>query len=456
MYAALCSLNKVVFLNLDKEKLDLLVSYKYEIECAEIKLIQQVATDPVIYCGSGRILQKKDGFIHVELYHIFKDHSKEIFPNVGISSPGKIISQEQYFKLEAIDMSGNLWESENISIDGGRFKLPSVGCVIKTVVRTIKNIKNRSHDSKSKYMMLVVSGKYFIPTNHSEDLPNGGFIMNTCKLTLFDSVNVELIDYKEYLSIHINDNREGIEDNFKQRLIEALCICFGRIVNDIYYFLSEGNSITTVLSSASVNFPNKEIVSPIKHSQPWEIEQFKSFIEKYLTFFPKENSSFFGYWHKINRSWQSGIENAALSITTSIEGVTKNYFIEYGKADEEILQQADHAKEIIKNIEIGDRIKNRIMSSIGGVKSSTPKNALYKLAANGKIDKELIKYWSSLRNKSAHSDNLDSSTEELQKYIDEIYIVTGLFHQLLLILIKYDKEYIDFTKSGWSDGKIPA
>jgi len=109
--------------DLNEQKLELLLANQFEIDCIEIELKQQKDDDPIIYSGSGSITQKPDGNLHLKLYHAFNDISKELMPKLGNTMPGKIIGKDEYFSMEAVDMSGNIWTAKDISVSNG-FSLP--------------------------------------------------------------------------------------------------------------------------------------------------------------------------------------------------------------------------------------------------------------------------------------------------------------------------------------------
>ena len=91
--------------------------------------------------------------------------------------------------------------------------------------------------------------------------------------------------------------------------------------------------------------------------------------------------------------------------------------------DKEITQQANEAKQKLNNIDIGKRIKDRLLSSIGDLLQNTsPKGALYQMAQDGLLSEEMVAEWQKLRNKSVHPDNLNEDPRTLQKYIDQIYL----------------------------------
>jgi hypothetical protein len=197
------------------------------------------------------------------------------------------------------------------------------------------------------------------------------------------------------------------------------------------------------------------VAEPMPHSSPYHVAPVKEFIEKYLLVVTAPYAELYGFWHKINRAWQGGIENAALATTVAIEGITKTYFKEYGLPDDDFVSQANAALEPIKKLEIGDRIRERILASIGQAKNSNPKSALFKLAVDGYFNKDLVKEWVALRNMSAHADKLDP--DEVQKYIDKVYKCLLLFYSLIFILLDYENLYNDFSRDGWPEAlfKIP-
>jgi hypothetical protein len=208
---------------------------------------------------------------------------------------------------------------------------------------------------------------------------------------------------------------------------------------------------TVKIRSVNINFSNKALTPPIKCNTTSDIESFSSFIEQYQLSIPKINSDLFGFWHKINRAWQSGISNSALSIVVAIEGILKGYFGKYGVHDTEILKQAENVKLQIKDLKLDKRIRDRLFSNIGQLKSPSPKNALFEMASRGFFPSKLVDEWVSLRNKSAHADTVEPDDEVLQAYIDQIYSCLTLFYLLVFQIIGYQGKFIDFSQRGWPE-----
>ncbi|MHA3053775.1 hypothetical protein E0H77_08395 [Acinetobacter sp. ANC 4633] len=441
-------------MNIDNKKLDALLSNEFEIDCIMIELTQQTESNPIIYKGAGSLTQKSDGNFYVKLYHAFNDISKEIMPTFGNSISGKIIGKDAFFSMEALDISGNIWTATDIQVSNN-FSIPATGKVVNSYIKNLKCVTDITStiDQKASFLFFVISGNFKIPLNKWEDTIGGGKALNTCQFSI-DGKNIEIKDNKNCLFINIEDPLGEIDFSYQERFLEALSIITGKLCPVLLSILHSNNHKILNINSIPNSLSNKPLVSLLKHQSPWDLPNFQDFLYKYLISFHKEYDIFFGYWHKVNRAWQGSLENTALALCVAIEGVVKNYYKEFGLPDDEIILQAKEARDLIKKLDLKERIKNRIMSTLGQINSSNTKNALYELFKLGKIDKELIEAWVSLRNKAAHADNLNDDMLEIQKYLDDFYKVQNLFNLLLLLKIGYSGKYQDLAKLGWEESTM--
>ena len=53
---------------------------------------------------------------------------------------GKIISEENYFTLEGMDVSGNIWTSKNVWVNG-TISFPAAGKVINTSLNEVTHVE---------------------------------------------------------------------------------------------------------------------------------------------------------------------------------------------------------------------------------------------------------------------------------------------------------------------------
>jgi hypothetical protein len=179
---------------------------------------------------------------------------------------------------------------------------------------------------------------------------------------------------------------------------------------------------------------------------------------RYMTRIQEPYSALFGFWHKVLQGWQGSVEIQALALSVSIEGLISSYFEKYGASDNDMLEQSKKAKDAIKSLDIGERIKNRLLSNIGEVKRPNTKTALFAIAKHGLFDKSQVDTWVSLRNKSAHPDYPELDTSGFQQLLDQIYCCLSLFYKLIFIITHYEGVFRDSSLEGWPDKEfiVPA
>lgn len=442
-------------MDFNKETIDKFISNSFEIDCIDIRLTQKKDRDPIIYTGPGTIYQDEHGILQLKLYSKLSDIQKELSHQFKHHIPGKIIASDNYFTLKATDMSGNEWVADNIWVSAN-VSFPAAGLVIKSKLYEIENIelnKARSNTEKN-YLFIIVPGQYKIPCNKKEDLPNGGWRLNRAVFPA-NEIDFEFRKYDNYLIIYANSKTENLGKDAYIKLIEALSIMTGFIIRPVVIKNTQKDIDLLKIKSVNNSFANKEFLFPFKHCAPADLKSFTCFLEKYLINIKTPFSDLFGFWHKINRAWQGSIKNSSLSLGVAIEGIAKSYFREPGLPDKEIVQQAKEAKQLIEDGDLGKRIKDRLLSSIGGLlKNTSPKVALYQIAQNGLLNKAMADEWVKLRNKSVHPDKMNQDPIAIQKYIDQIDTCIALFYRLLFIIIKYEGSYIDYSERGWPEKKF--
>jgi len=442
-------------LNFNKETIDKFISNSFEIDCIDIRLTQKKDKDPIKYTGPGTIYQDEHGVLRLKLYSKINDIKKELSHQFKHYIPGKIIARDNFFTLKATDMSGNEWVADNIWIYVNAS--PHIaGLVIKSKLDEIKTIelnKARSNTEKN-YLFIIVPGQYKIPCNKAEVLANGGWLLNRA-VFLANEIDFEFKKYDDYLIIYANAKTENFDKDVYLKLIEALSIFTGFIVRPIVVRNTQKDKKILKIKSVNNSFANKELSPPFKRFSKTEFKSFTCFLEKYLANIEVPFSVLFGFWLKINRAWQAGIENSSLSISVAIEGILKSYFGKLGLPDKKILQQAEEAKKLIEDSDLGKRIKGRLYGSIGLLKKTSPKGALKQMVQKKKwLNKAMMNEWKELRGKSVHPVKMNQDPIAIQKYIDQIDTCLALFYRLIFIIIKYEGSYIDYSERGWPEKKF--
>lgn len=436
-------------MNFNLETIEKFISNTFEIDCIDICLTQKIEKEPIVYTGPGTIYQDEHGELQLKLYSKINDRKKELAHQFKCHAPGKIIADDNYFTLKAIDMSGKEWIADNIWVSAN-VSFPASGQVIKSRLREIETKEDGSTTEKN-YLFIIVPGKHEIPCNEKEDLPNGGCRLNR---SVFSANNIEFEFRKldNCLIIYANSAPDCLKEDTYIKILEALSIITGLIIHPVVVKNTQQDHAVLKIKSITNSYSNKKLPTPFKHSTPGDLQSFSCFFEKYMAAIDFPFSDLFGFWHKVNRAWQVSIVNSSLSMGVAIEGIIRTYFGKLGLPDKEITLQADEAKLKINDLDIGERIKERLLSSIGELlKNTSPKGALRQMSQDGLLGEEMVAEWPKLRNKSVHPDKLNEDPRALQKYIDQIYTCIALFYRLLFIIIKYDGNYIDYSENGWPE-----
>lgn len=440
-------------MTLDQKEIDSVISNNLLIDFVKITLTQDTTDSPKKYSGPGSISLDKDGLLRLKIYHVYEVEEEierdflDSFNDGGLI-PGQIIGNQHYYFLEALDMKGRSWTSSHVSISG-HTSFPARGKVIETNLQKISLTHEPIEGEKSQndFAYLIIPGKHKVPCNKYEKSEKGTSL-TICELNL-DHYCCEIKKRESHIELSIRGTSELAIEKQSNILLEAISICTGSFLRPKIRLVSSKDCKVSEIYSARQSSAKQELQPPIDGMNARETSFFEEFTKKYTRKVCEPYAELFGYWYRIFSESSGELENRALVLTTSIEGVLKQYYADYGTPDSEFITQVQEAKPTIKSLEVGERVKQRILSSLGNALSSTPKNSLHSLAASKDIPGELIKIWSELRNKSAHADELKQSDSELQEFLDQLFGCLELFYCLLLRHIEYKGNYIRYSQIGW-------
>ncbi|HGM5860425.1 hypothetical protein I5R11_17635 [Serratia marcescens] len=406
-------------------------------------IFTQKKNAPIILKGSGSIYQDNNGNLKIKVLSELKGANSLYFngpfAEAGI---GKVIDDCYYFEMKCIDFEYNTWLSNHLNPFAGA-KHYDEGLVIDANLSMIKTtfIGNENLN----YTRFIISpGKVNFPSNGFTKVNNrNDFIVSTIEL---DDVKLELKSYDDYLIV-LFSSKMTFEKEISVKVMQALNIVSGNKLHETIYQEDFNGKVHTVIRSGMLD--NKGIIlnQPIKTTGPYQFDDFSGFIRCYVNFFSGKNDNFFNYWWKIYKSWAGSIENSALSLTVSIEGVLNEYFKSYMVTEEDFIDEAKKTKIIIEDLLIDERIKSRLVQNLNGAGRGTPKNALYKLVTKGVISKDLADCWVKLRSKSAHAVEINGNARE--QYIYDYMKCLELFYKLLFEVVGYKGKYISFSQPGW-------
>lgn len=437
---------------LTNEETQGIVQSNYCLDFGEIVLTQQKESDPIIYRGPGKISLNSDGSISLAMSHTYSSSTEvsrdigDMFHDKGIPA-GTIVERHHFFSLRATDAHGRHWEADDLSIHGS-ISFVSSSRSIESRLKRIEAHWDREQDGSAfaEQVFFIIPGHYHVPCNEIERTDKSTSRTITKLSVLGTECQIKKRDTHLEITSGIPQEIDAL--NFSYLLLEAISVAIGNYLWPRVKTISTKSTNTLTIQSASPNNGN-DLPSPIPLRYPQNALNLNQFIDGYLHCFQEPYSQFFGYWYRVFSSSSGELENRALVLTTSIEGTLKEYFPTYGVPDDDFLSQITSAALVIKPLEIGKRAKDRILSTLGNAKNPTAKGALHDLANRKLIPNDLVKAWVSLRNKSAHADELKQDDIELQKFLDEIHSCLELFYRLFLIQMRFEGEFIEYSKADW-------
>jgi hypothetical protein len=441
-----------------KEK-DYVLANSFALEFLNAKLTQKRTSIPTIYQGSASITQDLNGRIQLKLYHIYQNPSHLIqeistaFGDDGLEV-GKLIEDSHYYDFEGFDLFGKRWTAPHIWLKGD-ISLASNGRVVTAELSRIESEKTISATTTAPIQptnpsaQFFIRGNFSIPFNEAEQVGNSIGI-TTCILRL-PSSTCTLRKHETHLEIIIQSVTNELSDEYLNLILEGISIAIGSNLKPQLKSAKSIDSRQVIIYSTNTKGDAAQLPPPIPTTHPHHAEFLENFVSLFVEKVTGTHSHLVGYWYRILNAFSNDPENSALVLTTCIEGLIKTHFMARGQADKDLLEQIEEAGPLLKEMTIGERVKNLLTTSLGNAKSPRPKSALLSLEESGLITEDLTPLWNKLRNKSAHADELKMETHDLQKFIDELHGCLELFYRLVVHHIGYEGNIIQYAKPGWPE-----
>ncbi|MEB6625545.1 hypothetical protein MXM84_13705 [Acinetobacter pittii] len=433
--------------------------FTFETHCPSVKIYQEHG---LILEGYGIIKINDFGTFYLEFICLKKKNIPHI--KWELQLPSDMLDESQTCYLEATDTQGKIYKSE-----GFRFTL-NVLSIVKTSIHHILLINLKITTSSS-----INSKNYlYLEFNQSLNIPRNKLNKSTSTLgTSSSSWNESIINFeKENYNIRIvnndKDNQnfivvEGAEDS--EELIDCLAFYLGLtsgiLLQPYYSIYSYNNQETITLYSTNKLYLNKRFMPAIPYSLSNDIfrdGEYHFNILRSSIQLSKEKPdifrSIYAQWKRVWYSYNSEQEITNLTLTTAIEGLLNDIFIPIlsrTKRDEKLENDINKIKVIIKNLEIEQTYKDRLMGSISYLKNITANKALSLLVDSAILKKEEIEAWKLLRNEVAHPKvKVYNLSKQYQKK-ENFFLCINLFNSLIFQILPYTGPINYFNASKETD-----
>lgn len=425
----------------DKD-LEKIRDYSFEVHCSKVKIFQKQG---IVLEGYGIIKMNDYGVFFIEFICLEKKNILHI--DWSISFPEDSLDDSQKLYLEAISLTGTIFEAEGFTVVLQTIFLhkSSVHHILLEKIRTIESIK-----TPHNHFYIEFNQNVNIPRNRNNSvvstLGSESFAWNESIINLDeDSLKVRIVDdhgSKKFISIEGSINPEIILDC----LTFYLGFCSGILLQPYYstYMISNQKIITlystnklylqkSYVPAIASNLSNKEF-----RDGEFHFNILRNSIRLHAKN-PKHFLSIFAQWRRVWLSFNSEQDLTNLALTTAIEGLLNDIFIpifKKTKKDAVLEEDINRIKEIIQTLEINEAYKGRLQDSISHLKNITANKALSLLVDTQVLSKEEIRAWKALRNEVAHpkirSANLSNKYDEKENFISCLNLFNSLILQTLL------------------------
>ncbi|EOQ71194.1 MULTISPECIES: hypothetical protein [Acinetobacter] len=434
-------------------------NFTFETHCPSVKIYQK---NGLILEGYGIIKINDFGTFYLEFVCLKKKNIPHI--KWDLQLPSDMLDESQTCYLDATDTQGKIFKSE-----GFRFTL-NVLSIAKTSIHHILLINliitNPSSVSSKNYLYLEFNQSISIPRNK---LNQSTSTLGTSSSSWNESIiNFEKENYRIRIVNNDKDNQnfivvEGAED--PEALIDCLAFYLGLtsgvLLQPYYSICNYNNQETITLYSTNKLYLNKKFMPAIPYSLRNDIfrdGEYHFNILRSSIQLSKEKPdifrSIYAQWKRVWYSYNSEQDITNLTLTTAIEGLLNDIFIPIlsrTKRDDKLENDINKIRAIIKDLEIEQTYKDRLMNSISYLKNITANKALSLLVDSAILKKEEIEAWKVLRNEVAHPKvKVYNLSKQYQKK-ENFFLCINLFNSLIFQILPYTGPINYFNASQETD-----
>jgi len=446
----------------------------WSIDCPRMIVKKKTKRDPDTFYGAGEIRISEDGQLIFKLYSNRERNTKEWdFSTLG--DPGRIIPDDAYYSLKAVDAFGRDWASDRFLpsthrtatgravLTGNLHELSTEGMYPSELNLSGNNLDYWVFDDlKIPYNASTIQRK---SVARGEQTSRSGK-RNAWRFRSYNSRFLVVRESSDLLTIQVVSKTENLPELFPDRLIEALQFVIGHPINwGIMKHRAGQHSKVTIRSvrykTSQIRFqpplPLKLIRNP--NNGKSTAEYHRKLFDRYLRYTLEEDKLSHPIWGKLNAIYEASdasfIDAQALTLTVAIESLLLSEFRDLGYPTQ---KERNAIEDIVQHIDTwnGDeRIKNRAKGMLSNLGQPRAVARMDDLANKRKaISVDQSKSWQRLRNPSTHA--YQSSGIETPEFLELIQQCMVLFYHLIFYAIGYRGPYIDYGSRGWPLKKYPG
>jgi len=431
------------------------------IDCPKILLTQQGADVPRVISGRGMISLQENTSFQLRMYTDLAD--ADPFAEMDRMSnwvPGEIIPDDEFYNLDATDISGTTWHSKNIYVNlhgqnhgvvatghfdllthgatGLSVNLPSVLSMwfFEALEVPFTRLVKMEETSGERKLRTSISPKFSTfevgPFNfeiRSTEMEKGTTLLRTSSTT--DPFPV------------------GIES----RILEALRYVTFSPVGWCIVDKQHGG-----VREVSIMPKNKKIKGlfeePLNSNRPdcgvdyWRL--FSAYLRHVMNYDDEDRyHPLSAQLFQVITAETREMHILGLLVSVAVEGVLNCEFNSLANPSKDFLDSIDSAIKLIDRIKCTNtNLATRIKGAMSPMKSARAKDKLKLLQENGIVSKQMVSDWEKLRNTTAHA-SVHDNEKDIQETWSRCNTVYTLLNILVFTAIGYSGKYQDFSSRGW-------
>lgn len=435
---------------LGNEEVQAIRTKSFRLHCLEMRLRSRSPKFPS-YEGPGTIRQDPKGILSFE---IFDQEQEPQDPTrvPGTGAPGKLIPEEDYYELTAVDDMNRRWSTERVLPNtAGRMGRSGVLCYGK-----LREIQCPEEGEFPGHLWLFIPGSFDMPANRFTKTVKSREGTRVWESSARDTWQMEF----PWLSLSITHESDGLvisaspkgdalPSGLDTRLEESLWFTLGHLCHwQIMMERKNGRGRTGIKSQTWEDFKPR-LLPPVDwywHPIEFQTEAFQRYLE-YITDYdrPRYHPTSVNVLDILTASIQS-IEAQALALGVAVESLIRR---EYGYLGDPSPDEESQVNDLLALIEASGtkaEMKKRARGAINKLKSVNLEGCLRELQRDGHVSEDLIDAWRKVRHPGAHGDDAERPLEELVALCDKTHV---LFNLLIFSRIGYTGEYTDRSSRGW-------
>lgn len=444
---------------------------KLSIDCVEIRLTQKGSAEPRVYSSAGFI--RADPELGAEARLVFKrDPSSpyDIFASFREMSSvhsGELIPDSHYYRLEAIDVTGNVWINPSV--------MPKFEHRVHAEILTFAcdHIEAQiSADNKADFVHFVFPEDLKFPMNIStshKELVRGQERLSIKRTLSSGTASGMQVHYHrcsidktgdafELVALALASDNRQVPERFDERLLEAIRFCSATRASPVMSEVSQAGQRVIRLAKA-VPLNNGLIPSPL--SDVGASQDFYRLMGCYFDYACQNAEGSGGAQlsakleglFTLKGVW---LETIALLLCVTTEGILDDpHFKPLGKPNATLLGLLKELFDWVKKAPVDRSLRDRALSAMGSMKSNRPVDKMYALVKAGALDEADVASWKFLRNPSAHG-SFEVDENKLQELLDHVYRLVTLIYKLTFLKIGYVGKFSDYARRGWPSGDYDA